>query len=80
MVWPISAALIVTDILNPCDHEDADLLTQSATPVLATLVARARETDTLVVYVNDCWEDWSAGRHRIADNASPARHPSSCSR
>ena len=74
----MSVALIVVDMLNPYDHEDADPLKESVAdtvPVIADLVGRARETDTLVVFVNDCWEDWSADRHRIGDSALAGSAP-----
>jgi nicotinamidase-related amidase len=66
------AALIVIDMLNPYGHEDAEPLMESvrsALPPLTDLLARTRENDGLIVYVNDCYEDWSASRQDIADNA-----------
>jgi nicotinamidase-related amidase len=78
MVWGMAVALIVVDMLNPYDHEDADPLKESVTqvvPVIADLVDRARATETLVVYVNDCWEEWAAGRHTIAENALAGTAP-----
>jgi nicotinamidase-related amidase len=74
----MSDALLVIDMLNPYDHEDAEVLKASATsvvPVIVDLVRRARERDTLVVYVNDCWEDWTADRHAIGDNALKGTAP-----
>ncbi len=68
----MSQALIVIDMLNPYDHADADRLIGSVrtiTPVIAELVARATAQDELVVYVNDCYEDWSASRDDIAQAA-----------
>lgn len=78
MVSGMPVALIVVDMLNPYTHADADPLKESAArvvPVIEDLVARARETETLVVYVNDCWEDWAADRHAIARNAAAGSAP-----
>ncbi len=74
----VPQALIVVDMLNPYDHADADPLMDSVrtvTPAIAALVDDARSQDTLVVYVNDCYEDWSASRDDLAraalDGAAP---------
>lgn len=52
-----SAALLVVDMLNPYDHEDAGALAGHAATVvepLADLIARAREDDEFaLIYVND---------------------------
>jgi nicotinamidase-related amidase len=58
-------ALIVVDMLNNYDHPDADPLRESVrevVPAIADLLERARETDTLTVYVNDNHGDWASGR------------------
>ena len=50
------SAVIVVDMLNPYDHEDADRLTQSvegAIEPISELVARAGESDAELIYVND---------------------------
>ncbi len=68
----VAQALIVVDMLNPYDHQDAERLMESVrpvTPAIAELVDQARSQDTLVVYVNDCFEDWSASRDDIAKAA-----------
>jgi nicotinamidase-related amidase len=68
----VPAALIVIDMLNTYEHEDADRLKESvrdAVPSITRLIDRAREDDVPVVYVNDCFGDWSAGRQEIADRA-----------
>jgi nicotinamidase-related amidase len=69
-------ALLVIDMLNAYDHEDADMLTRSVDDVvgpIARLVARARDEDALVVWVNDNYSDWSSGPKEIADRALAGR-------
>ena len=71
-------ALIVTDMLNSYEHEDAEPLMGSAravVPRLSELIAEAKERDVVVVYVNDNHGDWTAGRDELAraalDGAAP---------
>ena len=71
-------ALVVVDVLNDYEHEDADRLTRSvraALPSLCALVGNAREHDVLTVYVNDHHGDWSADRERIAQRAGAGAAP-----
>lgn len=65
-------ALIVIDMLNRYEHEDGERLAVSAREIvgpLQELVAGARASDTLVVYVNDNHGDWSAGRCELVERA-----------
>jgi nicotinamidase-related amidase len=71
-------ALIVTDMLNRYQHEDADLLMESVrdvVPAVRALIDNARRNDALIVYVNDNHDDWSAGRQELVawamDGADP---------
>ncbi len=71
-------ALVVIDMLNPYDHADAEPLRESVAEMLPELVRvreEARAADTLIVYVNDCYEDWSAGRELIAEKALAGSAP-----
>ncbi|HET6831034.1 MAG TPA: isochorismatase family cysteine hydrolase [Solirubrobacterales bacterium] len=71
-------ALIVTDVLNPYDHEDADLLATSAeraTPVIADLIDRARERGVDVVYVNDNHGEWNISPDELGERAMQGRRP-----
>jgi nicotinamidase-related amidase len=55
-------------MLNPYDHPDSEPLMRSVgdvVPVIAGLVAEARERDLGVVYVNDNHGDWTAGRREL---------------
>jgi nicotinamidase-related amidase len=70
-------ALIVVDMLNPYDHEDAEPLARSvaaAVDQMAGLVERAGD-DTQTVYVNDNHDDWEAGRDELVRRALDGRHP-----
>ena len=65
----MSTALIVIDMLNRYEHEDAELLLESAreiVPVLAGLIESARQSEILTVYVNDNHGDWTAGRSQLS--------------
>jgi nicotinamidase-related amidase len=62
-------ALIVIDMLNRYEHEDAEHLLKSArqvVPVLARLIETARRNEILTVYVNDNHGDWTAGRSQLS--------------
>ena len=72
-------ALLVIDMLNPYDHEDADPLAESVEEKLPTIVAlrdRAREDDEmLLVYVNDNYDQWEADRDELVERAIAGRRP-----
>jgi nicotinamidase-related amidase len=68
----VSAALIVIDMLNPYEHEDAEPLMRSVAgtlPALRSLIRGASDTGLLTVYVNDNHGDWSAARQKLAARA-----------
>jgi nicotinamidase-related amidase len=70
------SALIVVDMLNPYDHEDADRLTKSVEDVIepiAALVARAADTGVEVIYVNDNYGDWNSSHEELAERALEGR-------
>jgi nicotinamidase-related amidase len=65
-------------MLNPYDHEDADLLTQSVASVvqpIAELVARAGEAGAEVIYVNDNYGDWNSSQEELTRRAKGGRRP-----
>lgn len=71
-------ALVVVDMLNPYDHEDAEQLAGSVArtlPAIAQLLAGAGDSGTLTVYVNDNYDDWGAGRSELVERALAGRHP-----
>ena len=65
-------------MLNTYDHADADRLAASAAgavPAAATLVRRAREEETLLIYVNDNYGDWNTSADELAERALNGKHP-----
>jgi|SRR5581483_5234725 len=72
------AGLIVIDMLNPYEHEDAEPLKASVRSMLGNLCAlidAAREEDLRLVYVNDNHGDWTAGPKEIARHALDGAEP-----
>jgi nicotinamidase-related amidase len=74
----VSAALIVIDMLNPYEHEDADPLMGSVAamlPSLRELIERSPDAGLLTVYVNDNHGDWTAGREKLTRRALAGAAP-----
>ncbi|MEV5607541.1 isochorismatase family cysteine hydrolase [Streptomyces sp. NPDC052225] len=70
-------ALIVIDMINTYDHEDADLLlpaSRAAVPVVVDLVARARAAGTPVIYANDNFGQWRSHHGELVDRALAGPH------
>jgi nicotinamidase-related amidase len=73
-----ATALVVVDMLNPYAHPDADRLAPrvaDALPGLTSLLARAREAELPIVYVNDNYGDWNSSADELAENALDGAHP-----
>ncbi|MBC6463851.1 isochorismatase family cysteine hydrolase, partial [Actinomadura sp. HBU206391] len=74
-----TTALIVIDMMNPYDHEDADLLAGSVETIiepLRELIDRAHDQeDVRLLYVNDNHGDFSATREDIVERALKGRRP-----
>src|SRR5215218_8260627 len=72
-------ALIVVDMLNRYEHDDAGELAASVRETLPQIVElrdRAQETDdVLLVYSNDNFERWDATRDELVRNALEGEHP-----
>jgi nicotinamidase-related amidase len=71
-------ALVVVDMLNPYDHEDADQLARNAEPVIPKireLLDRARDAGVDVIYVNDNYGDWNSSAEELSQRASDGRRP-----
>ena len=71
-------ALLVVDMLNAYEHDDADALAGSvraAVPQIAGLIERARGTDTPLVWVNDNYGDWNSSSEELARRALDGRRP-----
>ena len=71
-------ALIVVDMLNPYEHEDADKLVASVEETLPTLVElrdRARDEGVPTIYVNDNQGDWESSRGQLVESALEGARP-----
>jgi nicotinamidase-related amidase len=73
-------ALIVVDMLNTYEHDDADALMRSVREVLpnvASLIERAQSQDVDVVYVNDNYGAWDIGPSDVVERGQggpPTHH------
>ncbi|MFI8231219.1 cysteine hydrolase family protein [Streptomyces sp. NPDC085900] len=70
-------ALIVVDMINTYDHDDADLLLPSVTdvvPRVASLLERAREQEATVIYVNDNFGEWRSHHGELLEQALAGPH------
>ncbi|MCC0093371.1 cysteine hydrolase [Streptomyces flavotricini] len=70
-------ALIVIDMLNAYEHEDADVLVSSvreALPGVGALLRRARDAGAPVVYVNDNFGRWRSHHGEILEAALAGPH------
>ena len=75
---PKRSALVVVDMLNPYDHEDAERLTESVERIVepvTALMARARDDGVDIVYVNDNYGDWNSSQEQLADAAVQGARP-----
>ncbi len=72
------SALIVVDMLNPYEHDDADQLTKSvetAVEPIRELIARAEDEGVDVIYVNDNYGDWNSSAEELAQRAVGGARP-----
>jgi nicotinamidase-related amidase len=73
-----SSVLIVIDMLNPYEHDDADELAAHVADIvdpMRRLIERARESEAELVYVNDNYGDFTASRGQLVERACSGRHP-----
>ncbi|MFI6509821.1 cysteine hydrolase family protein [Streptosporangium sp. NPDC050855] len=72
-------AVVVVDMLNPYDHDDADLLEKSVEQIvepLSGLIRRAhRSSHARLIFVNDNHGDFTAGREELQRRALAGRRP-----
>lgn len=72
-------ALLVVDMLNPYEHEDAEALARSVEATIepfGELIARAREDERIeLIWVNDNYEDFAATRDDLVARALDGRRP-----
>ncbi len=72
-------ALVVIDMINTYDHEDAERLRESAehaVPVIGELVERARRAGAPVIYVNDNFGQWRSDQDALVKDALAGEHAS----
>ncbi|MEV8530580.1 isochorismatase family cysteine hydrolase [Streptomyces sp. NPDC051211] len=72
------SALIVIDMLNTYEHEDAELLLPSVSrmlPTLVGLVGRAAAAGVPVIYANDNFGQWRSHHGEILETALAGRRP-----
>jgi nicotinamidase-related amidase len=70
-------ALVVIDMINTYDHDDADLLVPSAAkaiPAIVRLLERARTAEVPVVYVNDNFGEWRSHHGELTETALAGPH------
>jgi nicotinamidase-related amidase len=73
-----ASALLVIDMLNTYEHEDAEKLVSSVAavaPVLGEMVERARAEGTPLIYVNDNYGDWNLSAEELSARALAGRNP-----
>ena len=66
------SALVVVDMLNSYEHDDAEQLTDSVETIvnpLSDLVARADDEGTEIIYVNDNYGDWKSSQEDLVQKA-----------
>jgi nicotinamidase-related amidase len=72
-------ALVVVDVLNPYQHEDAERLAESMAGTvdqIALLLDRARAEQRPVIYVNDNYGHWNSSSSELLEVAlEEGRHP-----
>src|SRR5690349_6195498 len=65
-------------MLNAYDHEDADVLAECVREKLPQMVAlrdAAKERDDVkLIYVNDNYDEWEAGRETLIERALDGKH------
>ena len=71
-------ALVVVDMLNSYEHDDAEQLTDSVETIvdpLSDLIARAEDDGTEIIYVNDNYDDWNSSQEELARRAMDGARP-----
>jgi nicotinamidase-related amidase len=72
-------ATLVIDMLNPYDHEDAEVLADEAEsrigPLRELIEATRSHSDAELVYVNDNYGDFTATSKDLGENAMGGRRP-----
>jgi nicotinamidase-related amidase len=72
------SVLLVVDMLNTYEHDDADRLAASVrtvVPQIAGLIDDARRAGVPVIWVNDNYGDWSSSSQKLVRGALTGGHP-----
>jgi nicotinamidase-related amidase len=72
------SALVVVDMLNSYEHDDAEPLAKSVETILdpvSKLIARAQDEGVEVIYVNDNDGDWNSSSEELAQRALDGARP-----
>ena len=78
MAQDAGTALVVVDVLNPYEHDDAEPLAASmsaAVEPISELVERALGAQRPVIYVNDNYGHWNSSSEKLLRVALDGRHP-----
>jgi nicotinamidase-related amidase len=70
-------ALIVVDMINSYEHEDADKLVRSveeSLPAMQRTIRRAADQGVLTIYVNDNFGAWRSSRQELIETALNGRY------
>ncbi|MFD3937715.1 isochorismatase family cysteine hydrolase [Streptomyces sp. NPDC058611] len=67
-------ALVVIDMVNTYEHEDADTLVLSVRNALPGIIARARAGGSPVIYVNDNFGQWRSHHGELLQTALDGAH------
>ncbi|HEX2234103.1 MAG TPA: isochorismatase family cysteine hydrolase [Thermoleophilaceae bacterium] len=71
-------ALVVVDMLNPYDFEDAEKLAANVEPTIEPireLLARSGDNDDEIIYVNDNYGDWNSSQEELTQRALDGECP-----
>jgi nicotinamidase-related amidase len=78
MAESTKSALVVVDMLNSYQHDDAEPLTESVEMILdpvSKLIARAQDEGAEIIYVNDNYGDWNSSSEELARSALDGARP-----
>jgi nicotinamidase-related amidase len=73
-----NTALVVVDMLNTYDHEDAEKLTAGVERIvdpMSELIARAIDEHARVIYINDNYGDWNSSQEELTRRALEGARP-----
>jgi nicotinamidase-related amidase len=72
------SALVVIDMLNAYDFDDAERLAENVRttlPNIRRLIDRAKQDGVPIIYVNDNYGDWNSSADELVKRGMEGRHP-----